>query len=331
MAIKILLDAGHYSGYNVSPVNSKYNEGDRMWDFHLLLKTELEAYGITVDTTRSSKVTDKDVYIRGTAGKGYDLVISEHSNASSTQSTDYPVVIVPFNNKITDLGEQIAQTIQITMGTIQSGRTMTRTYVSGNVTYDYYGVIRGAVFVGTPGIIVENSFHTNSKMTAWLLNDANLKALAKAEAKTIANYFGISTYKNSAKITTKCQFYKKSNIAKGSYCVLAKGTTVEYVKDQNNGWSKVSYNGNTGYVKNSCIDKGTSKYKKGVTTSKTSLRTGMLVAKSTDTSVVAPKGKKVTVISSITAPDGRKWCQIKYKINGKTCDCYVVKSKVNME
>jgi len=330
MAIKILLDAGHYSGYNVSPVNSKYNEGDRMWDLHLLLKTELEAYGVTVDTTRSSKAADKDVYNRGTAGKGYDLVISEHSNASTTETTDYPVVIVPFNDKATTLGELIAQTIAEAMDTAQSGRTMKRTYVSGNNTYDYYGIIRGAVAVGAPGIIIENSFHTNPKMTAWLLDDDNLKKLAKAEAKTIAEYLGINI-NGKTKTTSKCNFYKKSNIVNGSYCTLAKGTAVTIVEDQKNGWSKASYNGKTGFIKNTCIKNisGLSGYKKGIITKDVSLRSNTLVEKSTDTGFIIKKDAKVTIISTFTQ-NGRKWCNVKKKINGKSTDCYIVKSKVNI-
>ena len=47
--IKICLDAGHYGKYNQSPAVSKYYESDMAWKLHLLLKKELEAYGIEVE------------------------------------------------------------------------------------------------------------------------------------------------------------------------------------------------------------------------------------------------------------------------------------------
>ncbi|MGM9601529.1 MAG: SPOR domain-containing protein, partial [Faecousia sp.] len=56
---------------------------------------------------------------------------------------------------------------------------------------EYYGVLRGAASVGTPGIILEHSFHTQTRATRWLLEDTNLQRLAAEEAKVIAAYFGV--------------------------------------------------------------------------------------------------------------------------------------------
>ena len=44
----VCLDAGHYGKYNRSPAVPAYYESVRMWDLHLLLKAELEKYGIEV-------------------------------------------------------------------------------------------------------------------------------------------------------------------------------------------------------------------------------------------------------------------------------------------
>jgi len=57
---------------------------------------------------------------------------------------------------------------------------------------DWYGVNRGAADVGVPSIILEHSFHTNYRSTLWLSQDANLRLLAVAEAKVIADYYGVS-------------------------------------------------------------------------------------------------------------------------------------------
>jgi len=70
---------------------------------------------------------------------------------------------------------------------IRGGRTATRQRTNG----EYYGVLRGANAVGTPGIILEHSFHTNSRTTKWLSSDSNLQKLAKVEAECIAAYYGV--------------------------------------------------------------------------------------------------------------------------------------------
>ena len=54
-----------------------------------------------------------------------------------------------------------------------------------------YGVIRYSANVGVTGMILEHSFHTNTRMTNWLLQDDNLRLLAQAEAACIAEYYGL--------------------------------------------------------------------------------------------------------------------------------------------
>jgi hypothetical protein len=76
------------------------------------------------------------------------------------------------------------------MGTKQSGRAESKKSEKGN--WDYYSVINGAASIGVPGIILEHSFHTNTKATKWLIVDSNLDKLAKAEAEVIAKYFKVS-------------------------------------------------------------------------------------------------------------------------------------------
>ncbi len=186
--IKICLDAGHYGKYNQSPVNKKYYESDMAWKLHLLLKKYLEQYGIEVIQTRSNQATDLSLKSRGKASKGCDLFISLHSNACNTESVDYPLVIVPISGKGNKIGEVLADCVADVMGTKQGGRTMDR---KGSGNWDYYGVIYGATSVGTVGLIIEHSFHTNTRATNWLLSDSNLDKLAQAEAKTIADFYGL--------------------------------------------------------------------------------------------------------------------------------------------
>ncbi len=185
--IKICIDAGHYGKYNQSPVNSAYYESDMSWNLSIKLKAALESYGIEVVMTRTDKNTDLGLEDRGKASAGCDLFLSLHSNAASV-SADGPMACCTITGEMDVLGQQLANTVATTMGTSQKGTIWKRVGENGN----YYGVLRGAAKVGTPGILLEHSYHTNLRATNWLLVDSNLQALAEAEAKTIATYFGMA-------------------------------------------------------------------------------------------------------------------------------------------
>lgn len=194
MSKKICLDAGHVgSKYNQSPVVKTYYESAMVWALHLKLKAQLEARGFQVVTTRASIDTDLGVYERGTASKGCDVFISLHSNACGTESVDYPVVYRAYDNKnsVDTQALKLAKKVGELMGTTQAGRTATRKNSSGG---EYYGVLRGARAVGTPYyMLIEHSFHTNTKATKWLSKDANLDKLAVAEADILAEFFGMES------------------------------------------------------------------------------------------------------------------------------------------
>ncbi len=188
--MKICLDAGHYGKYNQSPVNKAYWESEFTWKFHLLLKAELERYGVEVITTRADQAKDLALISRGKKAQGCDLFLSIHSNACNSESADHPLACCCISGKCDVLGLQIAQTVQRVMGCKQPGRITKKKGDHGN--YDWYSVLHGASQVGVPGILMEHGFHTNRANTEWLLNDANLKRLAEAEAETIADYYGLT-------------------------------------------------------------------------------------------------------------------------------------------
>ena len=195
MSKKICLDAGHYSKVNVCPDIPEYYESERMWDLHLLLKKKLEAYGFEVITTRAYQTADMALTQRGKSAAGCDLFISMHSNATAgyvmNDAVDYVVAIVALNGSADEIGEKMAAVVAKTMGVLQGSRISKRYYDEDNKNLDYYGVIRGAVSVGVPAMILEHSFHTNTRIVRWLLDDKNLEKLAQAEADLIAEYFGI--------------------------------------------------------------------------------------------------------------------------------------------
>lgn len=194
---KICLDAGHYGKYNQSPCNKAYFESEAMWKLTEYLKEELLTYdNVHVVTTRKEQDKDLAVYSRGQKAKGYDLFISNHSNAVANgvnETVDYVVVYRSYKNKnnADDLALRLAKAVAAVMGTKQAPRTATRKSEKGD--WEYYGVLRGADDAGCPLFyIVENSFHTNPRSTEWLLKEENLRKLAQTQAKVIAEYFNLS-------------------------------------------------------------------------------------------------------------------------------------------
>lgn len=190
--MKICLDAGHYAKYNRSPAVPEYYESQMNWKLHNLLKKALEGYGVEVIQTRADQTKDLGLQARGRASKGCDLFLSIHSNAVGNgvnESVDYPVVYTPISGKGDAIGKKLADCIAEVMDTRQAGQARPRKSDNGN--WDYYGVIYGATSVGTVGLILEHSFHTNTRSTRWLMDDANLAKLAEAEAAVIAQHYGL--------------------------------------------------------------------------------------------------------------------------------------------
>lgn len=204
---KICVDAGHYGKYNRSPANKKYYESEMNWKLHLLQKKYLEEYGFEVILTRSDQGKDLALQSRGKKAEGCVLFISDHSNAVGSgvnESIDHVAVYHLTNDSTTkcdDISKQIAEklapVIANVMGTKQGYKVLTRKADSdrngdGILNDNYYGVLHGARLVNVPALILEHSFHTNTRSTNWLLNDGNLDLLARAEADAIAEYFGMT-------------------------------------------------------------------------------------------------------------------------------------------
>lgn len=219
MAKKIMLDAGHYGKYNKGVI-SGYYESDMTWELHNYLKTELESYGFEVSVTRTNKNTDLAVYQRGLKSKGYDLFLSLHSNAANSQTPDFVALYHLVKDDTTKVdetskavAEKLAPVIASIMGTKQKYQVLTRPVDfdrdgDGKLNDNYYGVLHGADVANTAGIIIEHSFHTNPTACKWLMSSSNLKKLAAAEAKVLADYYGMKKQiTNAPTNTNKTKYY----------------------------------------------------------------------------------------------------------------------------
>ncbi len=230
---KICLDAGHYGDYNRSPAVPEYYESRMNWKLHLLLKKELEKFGFSVVTTRPDPEADLSLEKRGKASKGCDLFLSLHSNAAGNkvyEDIDYVLAIVMLDGSTDALGKALAQTVAEAMDTRQAPQVTTREGKNG----EYYGVLRGAASVGTPGIILEHSFHTQTRSTRWLMAESNLEALARAQAQVIARHFGLETPEAEKKTLYRVQtgVFQKLENAKAQVEALEKAGFEAIIKTQ---------------------------------------------------------------------------------------------------
>ena len=198
----VCLDAGHYGKYNRGVV-SAYYESEAMWKLHNYLAAELEAYGIKVIKTRTDQAKDLALLDRGRKAKGADLFLSLHSNACDKESVDRVEAIHLWDDdcgvidaRSKEFAGLLVDAVHKIMGPKDKPRIFTRKAShdrdgDGLRNDDYFGVLEGAHQAGTTASLIEHSFHTNRKMCEWLLHDANLRTLAKAEAKVIAAWFGV--------------------------------------------------------------------------------------------------------------------------------------------
>lgn len=187
--MKILLDAGHGAGsiFNrgfKQVDNLPYcNEGDCNFIYAKnYLKPALEKYGIYVSLTRNDIKENPSLKARGEMGKGYDLLLSCHTNAANGVARG--VEVWDSTNPAESckkLGDSICTAISKTLNTPNRGTK----YRKDGRGRNYYGILRfGAA---KKNMIIEHVFHDN-------LQDAtiyrkNLDKVANAVADAIADYF----------------------------------------------------------------------------------------------------------------------------------------------
>ena len=94
--IKIMLDPGHGSGKShnrgfrtVKGFEQYSNEGDANFIFcSKHLKPALERAGFTVGMTRSKITDNPSLAARGKMAKGYDILLSSHTNAGGASGVE---------------------------------------------------------------------------------------------------------------------------------------------------------------------------------------------------------------------------------------------------
>lgn len=198
---KVTLDPGHDHQSNVSPTIKSYIEGVQMYKLSGYLAAALKDYGIETEITRKNVKDNPSLAERGKlAGKnGSDLFISLHSNAPGMRSNgtyDTTITGTCIYYSLTDednkeLSDKLGEVISAKMGHKFRG-SLTKEYSEEHSDWDWFGVIRNAAQSGCKAAyLIEHGFHTCPKDAAYLMSDSNLRQLAQAEAKVIAEHFGV--------------------------------------------------------------------------------------------------------------------------------------------
>ena len=197
--IKIMLDPGHGGG----PAHNRgfkqvdnlpyCNEGDCNYIYARdFLKPALEKYGFKVDMTRSDIWQNPSLKTRGFMARGYDLLLSVHSNAAGGNVRGVEVWdSTNPKESCKALGDKICAYVSNALGTPNRGTK----YRRNNNGSNYYGILR--LGYAKKNMIVEHVFHDN-------LQDAtiyrkNLDKTANAVARAIAEFYGLAEKAGDAK------------------------------------------------------------------------------------------------------------------------------------
>ena len=188
--VKIMLDPGHGAGafhnrgFKQIPGFEFSNEGDCNYIYSLKLKKALENYGFIVGNTRFNRLDNPTLAQRGQKAKGYDLLISLHSNAAGGTATGTEIWDSTNPREcIKTLTDKLCVAISNAIGTNNRG-TKYRKNKSGT---NYYGILRNGM--AKHNFIIEHAFHDNFIDCKKYVD--NLDKVAAATAKTLAEYYGL--------------------------------------------------------------------------------------------------------------------------------------------
>lgn len=201
--LKVLLDPGHGSGSSHNRgFLSPGNEGESNYYMAIALERELKAYGITVGRTRKTIHENPTLAQRGAMAKGYDLLLSLHSNAGASNVRG--VEIFPDTNPWKSVGQSgydLAWKLSRAISALGTPNRGVRTWNNDNVyktnvtsppyQSNYFGVLRASE--APMGMLIEFAYHTNQQDRDFIVNKRD--DLAKEVARVVAEHYGVKKTK----------------------------------------------------------------------------------------------------------------------------------------
>lgn len=258
----VVLDPGHggaEAGARRTWGGVTYKEEEIVLKLSKYTKKELEKYaGVKVYMTRTTARTmSLEERVNYAASVNATVLISQHINSTAQEETTATGALVfgPSGNYRPSQASEtrrISQAILAGLETVgmknngivynysQTGNT----YPNGKLA-DYYGIVRRSVLAGFPGMIVEHGFVSNpSDCTRFYGSNAKIKKMAVAEAKAIAQYYGLKHKNLAGWYSENGKWYYQN--AEGERAVSGWLTlgNAKYYLDKNGyrvtGWKKIS-------------------------------------------------------------------------------------------
>jgi hypothetical protein len=184
--MRVLIDPGHAPG-NANGGRNGYKEYAGMWKLSNFLKDILVSSGVRASLTRTED-SDPPIEARGRMAEGYNLFISQHSNAFNGLVRG----VECFHSVARPNDRAIAARLTAAVSTLMDNPDRGAKTRVGNGGADYFGVIRAAVAAGCPHVfLMESGFHDNELDEAFLLKAKNLRRIAEVQAQIILDTLGV--------------------------------------------------------------------------------------------------------------------------------------------
>lgn len=208
---EIVLDPGHYTGYNAGIIPGFY-EGNNNFEACVYWKEYMESHyeDVRVTLTKNTMSENPDLIERGAKGRNADLFYSWHSNYYINSAAHGVSSFSSVRRDGKNLCDAISKAVVSTFKECGSSDTYYRGYTQradrDYADVDYYGVLRSATLENPEkapygakpidtkcknAIIIEHGFHSNPAECSVLNNPAALKKIVENEIKAIAEYFSL--------------------------------------------------------------------------------------------------------------------------------------------
>lgn len=192
--VVIVIDPGH-GGENQGTIENGFLEKSMTMITAQAMYDELCLYdNVEVYLTRTEDVDmDLDVRAAYAASVNADFLFSIHYNASVKHnlfgSEVWISTMAPYNAYGYQFGYQQLLTMR-DMGLYLRG---VKTKWNDNKTADYYGIIRESVALSIPAVIIEHCHVDESRDSSFCDTEEKLIAFGKADALSVAKYFGLKS------------------------------------------------------------------------------------------------------------------------------------------
>lgn len=191
---KVMIDPGHHLR-NANKGSTGYFEYLGVWIISIILQSMLRTLGLQADLTREWD-EDPDLRVRGIQAQGYDLFISEHTNAAAKEWAGQirgVEVFYDFEKKYDKANAaKLSKAVSTVMDNPDIGaktRTFEDTEYLEAFTDDvlnYYGVIRNAAKTDCKHIfLIESGYHDNLEDESFLKEYYNLREIALVQSFVI--------------------------------------------------------------------------------------------------------------------------------------------------